>query len=89
MLLKRIFMLISLSATVVATAAAADLPVLNEDQEETTFLPHFYLKLQDGVDGKDGLDGADDIFISVIQARDGKSITFTLADGRTFTVPIM
>ena len=82
-------MLISLSATVVATAAAADLPVLNEDQEETTFLPHFYLKLQGGGDGKDGLDGADDIFITVTQASDGMSITFTLVDGRTFTIPII
>lgn len=48
MFLKRIFMLISLSAAVVATAAAADLPLLNEDEDETTFLPHWYMKLQGG-----------------------------------------
>ena len=44
---------------------------------------------KDGADGKDGVDGADDIFITVTQASDGMSITFTLVDGRTFTIPII
>lgn len=47
---------------------------------------------KDGVDGKDGQDGkngADDIFVDIIEAKDGSSITFVLADGRTFTVPIV
>ena len=43
---------------------------------------------KDGKDGKDGIDGADDIFIMVTTSPDGESITFTLSDGRTFTVPI-
>ncbi len=43
----------------------------------------------DGLNGLNGLDGADDIFLRVDQAPDGQSITFTLRDGRTFTVPIL
>ena len=43
----------------------------------------------DGQDGQDGKDGADDIFLSIDVAPDGRSITFILRDGRTFTVPII
>ena len=43
----------------------------------------------DGKDGQDGKNGEDCIFISITVADDGKSITFTLRDGRTFTVPIV
>lgn len=41
----------------------------------------------DGKDGKDGTDGPDDIFVRADKSADGKSITFTLRDGRQFTVP--
>lgn len=43
----------------------------------------------DGQDGKDGTDGSDDIFMGIIESEDGKSITFVLRDGQTFTVPII
>ena len=43
----------------------------------------------DGKDGIDGQNGEDDIFLKVDEAADGQSITFTLRDGRTFTVPII
>lgn len=43
----------------------------------------------DGKDGIDGQNGEDDIFLKVDEALDGQSITFTLRDGRTFTVPII
>lgn len=43
----------------------------------------------DGQDGKDGTDGSDDIFVGIIESEDGKSITFVLGDGQTFTVPII
>lgn len=43
----------------------------------------------DGKDGIDGQNGEDDIFLKVDEAPDGQSITFTLRDGRTFTVPII
>ena len=42
----------------------------------------------DGKDGKDGKDGAPDIFADIIVAPDGKSITFILTDGRSFSVPV-
>lgn len=44
---------------------------------------------RNGINGKNGQNGADDIFMDVKIAADGKSITFILRDGRTFTVPIM
>lgn len=44
---------------------------------------------KDGKDGADGKDGMDDMFIQVIPSQDGKSITFLLSDGRTFTVPVV
>lgn len=44
---------------------------------------------RNGIDGKNGQNGADDIFMDVKVNADGKSITFILRDGRTFTVPIM
>ena len=40
-------------------------------------------------DGSNGRDGSNDIFADVKVSSDGKSITFILRDGRTFTVPIM
>ena len=43
----------------------------------------------DGKDGIDGQNGEDDIFLKVDESLDGQSITFTLRDGRTFTVPII
>lgn len=46
---------------------------------------------KDGTNGKDGVDGQDggpDIFADIVVSPDGKSITFILTDGRTFTVPI-
>ena len=42
----------------------------------------------DGKNGKDGQDGGPDIFADIVVSPDGKSITFILTDGRTFTVPI-
>ena len=44
---------------------------------------------KDGQDGKDGKDGPDDIFESITEAEDGKSIAITLIDGQTFTIPII
>jgi hypothetical protein len=41
---------------------------------------------KDGKDGQDGKDGAPDIFTNIIVSEDGKTITFVLSDGRTFTV---
>ncbi|MBQ8948524.1 MAG: hypothetical protein IJ059_01880 [Prevotella sp.] len=43
----------------------------------------------DGKDGKDGADGLDDIFETIVESEDGKSITITLTDGQAFTVPII
>ena len=43
---------------------------------------------QDGRDGANGRDGRDDMFLQIVVSDDGKSITFILGDGRTFTVPI-
>ncbi len=43
----------------------------------------------DGKDGKNGADGVDDIFMQISVSGDGKSITFILNDGRTFTVPVI
>ncbi|MBQ8989510.1 MAG: hypothetical protein IJ067_07450 [Prevotella sp.] len=40
-------------------------------------------------DGKDGKDGQDDLFLQIDESADGKSITFVLRDGRTFTVPVI
>lgn len=44
---------------------------------------------KDGKDGKDGQDGPDDVFVNIIESEDGNSITFVLADGKTFTIPII
>lgn len=43
----------------------------------------------DGKDGKDGADGPDDIFDGITESEDGKSITISLTDGQTFTIPII
>lgn len=43
---------------------------------------------KDGKNGANGLNGQDDLFVNITIAADGKSITFILRDGRTFTVPI-
>ncbi|MBR2150962.1 MAG: hypothetical protein IJ902_06240 [Prevotella sp.] len=43
---------------------------------------------EDGHNGTNGKNGQDDMFLEIIPAVDGSSITFVLRDGRTFTVPI-
>jgi len=40
-------------------------------------------------DGKDGKNGTDDFFMNVKVSEDGKSVSFILNDGRTFTVPLL
>lgn len=42
----------------------------------------------DGKNGTNGTDGPDDIFVKAQITNDGKSVTFTLRDGRIFTVPL-
>ncbi len=44
---------------------------------------------KDGVNGKDGKDGKNDIFVKAILSDDKQSVTFVLADGSQYTVPVI